>query len=209
MSAGRSRGASSRGSGRVELEARCEEVLVVHGALIELARICRQGSESSWPSPRRSTNGDVWQSTYEKLAIRISDGRVDIARPLRPLALTTARRLLLSEYRRRERLCTLGDTQIHRFDIGQAVQPEEQAEASRKRAVVRARLVQLRREGRLSLEDLAVLEDRYVRERSSAEVASAIGTTPENVRQICTRRRALLRTALAGLELEEAAGGAS
>lgn len=176
-------------------------------ALVELAQICKHGSESRWPSAHPSTNADAWQNTYEKLARRISDGRVDVSRPLVPLARLTARRFLLSEYRLQQRFSALNDLQLHRFNLGDGIQPEEQVEIHRRRDLFRTGAAGLMAEGRLSNTDLEILDGRYAKERSSEEVASAVGVSAQNVRQICTRRRALLRTKLAGLELEEEGGG--
>jgi len=188
-----------------EFQAHCGRVLEVHVALIDLAWICKRGSESSWPSLDRAANADAWQSAYEKLAIRISDGRVDITRPLKPLARLTARRFLLSEYRRQQRFLALNEIQLHRFNLGEATAPEEQVEIIRKRDLVRSGLTRLQAEEKLSKTDLAVLDGRYVKEKSSAEVASALGVSSQSVRQICSRRCTLLRAELGGLGLEEEA----
>jgi DNA-directed RNA polymerase specialized sigma24 family protein len=150
-------------------------------------------------------NADAWQSTYEKLAMRISDGRVDTSRPLKPLAQLTARRIFLSEHRRQQRFSALTDLQLHRFNLGDSVAPEEQVEGRRKRHLLRTVVTHLMTEGRLTETDLEVLDRRYVKDRNSEEVATAMRLSAQNVRQLCSRRGALLRTNLAGLEIEEEA----
>jgi len=192
-------------TGPREFEDHCQRVLAAQIALTELAETCRHGSESSWPSPHRSRNADIWQSTYEKLAVRIADGRVDIDRPLKPLARLTARRLLLSEHRRQRRFSRLNELQLHRFNLGDGLPPEDYVERGRRREAFRLATARLVAEGRLGEVDLEILQARYVGERSSDEVAGAFGVSAENVRQICARRRALLRAELSGLDLEEAA----
>lgn len=189
-----------------ELEAHCEQVLRIHLALLELAQICKQGGESNWPAAHSATNADTWQSTYERLAIRISDGRVDIDRPLLPLARVTAHRLMLREHRQQARLLTLTDLQLHRFHLGEEAPPEEIAESARRAAMLRESFARLRRGGQLTRLDQKILQRRYAGEWSSPEVASAVGTTAANVRQLCKRRCALLRADLSDLELEETSG---
>jgi DNA-directed RNA polymerase specialized sigma24 family protein len=186
-----------------EFEAYCEQVLRIHLALLELAQICRRGSESSWPSAHPAANADAWQSTYERLAIRISDGRVDVDRPLLPLARVTAYRLMLSERLQQARLLKLTDLQLHRFNLGEEAPPEEVAESARRAAMLRESFARLRRSGQLSELDQKILQRRYASEWNSPEVAAAVGATAANVRQLCKRRCALLRADLGGLELEE------
>jgi DNA-directed RNA polymerase specialized sigma24 family protein len=189
-----------------EFEAHCDRVLRIHLALLELAQICRRGSESGWPSAHLAANADAWQSTYERLAIRISDGRVEIDRPLLPLARVTAYRLMLSERRQQARLLTLTDLQLHRFNLGEEAPPDELAESARRAAMLRESLERQRRSGQLTELDQKILQRRYASEWSSPEVGEAVGTTAANVRQLCKRRCALLRADLDGLELEEASG---
>jgi hypothetical protein len=190
-----------------DFEAHCKQILEVHVALVELARICKRGSESRWPSVHQATNADAWQNTYEKLAMRISDGRVDLSRPLISLARVTARRFFLSEHRRQQRLSTLSELQLHRFKLGEGVAPEEEVETRRKRKLLRLGVSRLTAEGKLRGTDLEILDRRYVKDQSSQAVASSMGVSAQNVRQICTRRCTLLRGHLAGLGLEDETGG--
>lgn len=189
----------------VAFERHSENVLRIHIALLELAEICKQGSDSSWPSPNRAANADAWQNTYEKLAIRISDERVDVSRPLKPLARVTARRFMLTEYRRQGRTSALDEHQLHRFNLGSELPPEEEVEAARRRAALRASLARALSNGRLSADELAILDGRYVKGWTSGEIAAAAGMTPDNVRQLCARRCGVLRRDLAGQELEQRA----
>jgi len=183
----------------------CNRTLDIHASLIELAQICKQGGQSGWPSAEEATNADAWQNTYEKLAARISDGRVDADRPLKPLARLTAKRLFLSDLRRQRRLSALSATQLHRFNLGEETPPEERAERARGGAALRAGCKRLQAEGRLSGEEAEILRRRYVEEWSSGEVAAAMDTTAANVRQVCARRRGLIRAELSGQDLEESA----
>jgi DNA-directed RNA polymerase specialized sigma24 family protein len=189
-----------------DFRAHCEMVLRIHLALLELAQICRQGSESRWPSRHQATNADAWQNTYEKLAARISDGRVDIDRPLLPLARITAYRLMLSERRKQADFLALTDIHLHRFNLGEEVQPEESAESSRRAAALQEAFARLRREGRLKGGEEEMLRRRYVAGQTSAEVATSMGTTAPNIRQLCARRCSLLRGELGGQEFEEVPG---
>jgi DNA-directed RNA polymerase specialized sigma24 family protein len=188
----------------VEFQDHCEPVLRIHIALIDLARICKKGSESKRPSGKPWLNADAWQNTYVTLADRISDGRVDIGRPLEPLAQITARRFFLTDCRRLARFSALTETQLHRFNLGEEALPEEQVEAARSGEMLHAGVARLRAEGRLSDAEVEILTRRYVGGWSSGEVATAAGLAAENVRQVCSRRCGLLRATLAGQGLEEA-----
>jgi len=190
---------------RSEFRGHCERILRVHVALVDLAGICKAGTESAFPCREPWLNADAWHNTYVALAARISDGRVDIERPLGPLAKLTAYRFFLSERRRMRRLSALTEEQLHRVSLGDESPPEERAEAARRARALREAIESLRVEGRLSEAEVGMLWRRYVEEWRSPEVAAAAGLTADNVRQICTRRCALLRLALAGQDLEEAA----
>jgi DNA-directed RNA polymerase specialized sigma24 family protein len=140
------------------------------------------------------------------LAVRIRDGRVDVTRPLHALARRTARNFFLDECRRQRRLTAIGSEQIERWGAGAGRPPEESAEALRQGEALRGGLIGLIERGKLNETDLLVLIRRYVDEWSADEVAGATGLGAENVRQICTRRRRLLRSEFADMELEETAG---
>ncbi len=129
-------------------------------------------------------------------------------RPLRGLAYVTARNLFLSERRRDRRLVAIADEQVERHGTGMGRPPEDLAEAARQGEVLRGHLVRLAAGGKLSPIDLLILTRRYVDGWSAAEVAEATGLGIDNVRQICTRRRRLLRSELAGLGLDDVAEGA-
>jgi DNA-directed RNA polymerase specialized sigma24 family protein len=150
-------------------------------------------------------NSDAWQNTYMTLAARIAEGAVDVERPLRGLAHTTARNFFLSERRRDRRLIAIADEQVERYGAGAVRSTEELAEAARRGEVLRGHLVRLAAAGKLTPSDLIILTRRYVDGWSAAEVAEAMGLGVDNVRQICARRRRLLRTELAGLGLDEGA----
>jgi DNA-directed RNA polymerase specialized sigma24 family protein len=169
----------------------------VQRGLGELAEVCERGRKSGWPSRDPWRNGEAWQNTYVALATRILDGRVDVDRPLGPLARLAARRFFLSERRGQQRLTELTDTQLHRFHLGEERTLEEEAESARRGDALRVALIDQLDAGNLSEADLAILTRRYVDEWGAAEVADAMGLGIANVRQICTRRCQLLREALA------------
>lgn len=153
-------------------------------------------------------NSDAWQNAYIALSSGIAEGTIDVERPLRGLAYVTARNFFLSEKRRDRRLVAIADEQVERYGVGVGRSPEEMAEATRRGEVLRGNLVRLAAAEKLSPTDLVILTRRYVDGWSVAEVAEATGLTIDNVRQICTRRRRLLRDELAGLGLDEAAASA-
>gem|GEM_PF-4195712 len=180
-----------------------DEQARVRSALDELARICSEGSRSGRLSNRAWMNHDAWQNAYLALAPRIAAGRVDLDRPLRGLAYVTARNFYISECRREGRCSRLTEDRVHRYNAGEERLPEEQAEASRRGAVLRECMVELAGRGKLSETDVAILVRRYVDEWSVSEVARSVRLTADNVRQISLRRRQLLRKELEGRELEE------
>lgn len=177
----------------------------VDRALADLARICEQERRSAWPSIDPWRNADAWQDAYIALATRIQDGRVDIDRPLGPLARKTARNFFLSECRRQRRFSSLSDVQLQRY-LGEGPSLEEQAEASRRGDALRVTMLRLCADGELDARDVGVLIGRYAEERPAAEVGASLGIGTANVRQLCARRCKLLREALRrqGLEPGEA-----
>ncbi len=184
---------------------RCDRSPTTRTGIAELARICEQGGKSTWPSRDPWQNSDAWQNAYLALAAHIADGKVDLDRPLRPLARTTARRFFLTDCRQRGRLSELTDAQLHRFHLGEETSLEDHVEASRRGDALRTAMLGLVGEGSLSEADLAILTRRYVDEWSAKEVAGTMGLGVANVRQICARRRQVLRQALAEQGLARAA----
>jgi DNA-directed RNA polymerase specialized sigma24 family protein len=180
----------------------------VRRVLLELATICDAGRKSDRRSGTPWANSDAWQNTYLTLSARIADGRVDVDRPIRGLAYVTARNFFISEKRRDRRLIAIGDVQHEHFGAGSERSPEDLAEARRRGEVLRGHLVRLAAAGKLSPTDLLILIRRYVDGWSAAEVAEATGLGVDNVRQICARRRRLLRAELSDLGLGEVADGA-
>lgn len=185
------------------MESHCDHARRVRRALLELAEICDAGSKSDRQSGMPWVSSDAWQNTYLTLSARIAEGRVDVDRPLRGLAYVTARNFFISEKRRDRRLVAIADEQVERFGVGAERSPEEQADAARRGEVLRGHLVRLATAGKLSPSDLVILTRRYVDGWSAAEVAEAMGLGIDNVRQICARRRRLLRAELSGLGLDE------
>lgn len=183
---------SSRGDGR----GGAAPGSAVERGLGELAEVCERGQRSGWPSRDPWRNGEAWQNTYVALAARILDGRVDVERPLGPLARLAAKRFFLSERRGQQRLSELTEADLHRFHLGEERTLEEEAESSRRGDALRVALIAQLDAGNLSEADLTVLTRRYVDEWGAAEVADAMGLGIANVRQICSRRCQLLRTAL-------------
>lgn len=169
----------------------------VKRGLRELAEVCDRGRSSGWPSRDHWQNGEVWQSAYVALATRILDGRVDVDRPLAALARLTAWRLLVSERRRQKRVMQLTEVQLHRFHVGEERSLEEHAESVSRGDALRIALLSQLGQGNLTEVDLTILIRRYVDEWGAAEVASATGLSPANVRKICSRRCDLLRQELA------------
>ena len=168
----------------------------IRRGLRELAEVCDVGGSSGWPSRDPWHNSEAWQNTYVTLAVRIIDGRVDVDRPLGPLARLAAWRFMISERRRQRRVTQLTDLQLHRFHLGEEQTPEEEAEGSRRGNMLRVALLKQIDAGSLSEVDLTILIRRYVDEWGAAEVADAMGISPANVRKICSRRCSLLREEL-------------
>jgi RNA polymerase sigma factor (sigma-70 family) len=173
----------------------------IERGLRELAEVCDIGGSSGWPSRDPWHNREAWQNTYVALATRIMDGRVDVDRPLGPLARLAAWRFMISERRRQQRVTQLTDLQLHRFHLGDERTPEEEAEGSRRGDMLRLVLLNQLDAGSLSEADLMILIRRYVDEWGASEVAEAMGISPANVRKICSRRRLLLRQELVELGL--------
>jgi len=194
-----------RARDRGAFEAECERVLAIQRALIDLASICEEGRRSGMPSSKPWLNDEAWQNAYVALAARISDGRVDIERPLGGLAFTTARNFFRTEHRRQRRFAELSDEQLWRLAASEERPVEDAAEASRRGEVLRRQLARLVGSGKLNEADLTILRRRYVDEWSASEVAGSARLRVDNVRQICARRCRLLRRELGGRGIEDVA----
>ena len=173
----------------------------VKRGLRELAEVCDTGRSSGWPSRDPWRNSEAWQNTYVALATRIIDGRVDVDRPLSPLARLSAWRFMINEQRRQQRVVQLTEPQQHRFHLGEERTLEEMAEDSRRNDVLRLALLRQIDAGKLSDVDMTILIRRYVDEWGASEVAEAMGISPANVRKICSRRCLMLRDELLELGL--------
>lgn len=184
-----------------EVSSYCADAPRINRALVDLARICKAGSESGRPSGKPWLDADAWQNAYVSIAARISEGKVDIERPLEPLARVAAFRHFLSDHRRQGRFFSLSEVQHHRYYAGESSAPEDGAEAARRVELLRAAVRRLRMAGALSDTELKILWRRYVEEWTSVEVGAAAGLAPENVRQLCARRCGVLAKDLAGQEL--------